>query len=164
MAVAFPNDSITQRIARVLSRVHPVAALQGKVRTGGRLDMAAMLDTDDDSLGDWWELKYTNSLAGLTGNADSDGDGVKNSDEFVAGTDPLSAASYLRVNKMTNSLPGTVTIQWPSIAGKRYRISSAKTPAGSWTNISDFLPATPPLNTYTGAASQTTSVYRIEVE
>ena len=52
-------------------------------------------DTDDDGLPDLWEVE--NSLdpadpAGENGNAgDMDGDGVRNGDELVTGTDPTSS-------------------------------------------------------------------------
>lgn len=163
MAVAHPSDSVTQRIARVLSQVHPVASLNGKVRTGGRLDLAAPLDTDSDALGDWWELQYTNSLAHLTGGADSDGDGVKNADEFVAGTHPLFATSHLHFVAEQKVTTNGIALQWSSSPGKRYRLQRGGL-GGAWTNTTPFLPATPVLNVYTTIAGGAFEAWRLDVE
>ncbi len=40
-AVQYPYETVTQRVQRILDHVDPVAALSGKVATGGRLDLAA---------------------------------------------------------------------------------------------------------------------------
>lgn len=46
-------------------------------------------DTDGNGLPDAWEMEHFGHI-GINPNADSDGDGVSNLDEFNAGTDPLS--------------------------------------------------------------------------
>lgn len=45
LAAAHPGDTVSQRIARILSTVRRVPALRGKCVTGGRLDIAAALAT-----------------------------------------------------------------------------------------------------------------------
>lgn len=45
---------------------------------------------DGDGLPDWWELKYFGSLA-QNGASDTDGDGLTNAQELLAGTDPTKA-------------------------------------------------------------------------
>ncbi len=45
-------------------------------------------DLDGDDLSDEWELHYFGNIRDYSGRDDSDGDGVTNRDEFVAGTDP----------------------------------------------------------------------------
>jgi Bacterial TSP3 repeat len=55
-----------------------------------RLDFTE-LDTDGDGIPDRWELQYFGSATGGNANADPDGDGRNNLEEFVAGTNPLVA-------------------------------------------------------------------------
>lgn len=55
-----------------------------------RLDFTE-LDTDGDGIPDRWESQYFGSATGGNPNADPDGDGRNNLQEFVAGTNPLVA-------------------------------------------------------------------------
>lgn len=50
----------------------------------------SVLDSDSDSLPDWWEVKYFHGLLSSP-TSDPDDDGYSNLEEFVHGTDPLSA-------------------------------------------------------------------------
>ena len=45
-------------------------------------------DADNDGLPDWWEQKYFGCLTCADPNADPDGDGLSNHEEFLRGTDP----------------------------------------------------------------------------
>ena len=47
----------------------------------------AIIDSDNDSLPDWWEIKYFNDL-NQTGSGDFDRDGYTNLEEYAAGQDP----------------------------------------------------------------------------
>ncbi len=55
-----------------------------------RLDFTE-LDTDGDGIPDRWESQYFGNATGGNPNADPDGDGRNNLQEFVAGTNPLVA-------------------------------------------------------------------------
>ncbi|MDB2327250.1 hypothetical protein N9V94_01675 [bacterium] len=50
-------------------------------------------DSDSDGLPDAWEMIYAEDLATLAGNADFDGDGLTEAQEFEAGIDPTDADS-----------------------------------------------------------------------
>ena len=77
-AMNFPSETVTQRIQRVLANVDVISGLSGKVRTGGRLNLQRIVDTDANGLPDWWELQYFGHLTGTDPNADPDHDGMSN--------------------------------------------------------------------------------------
>jgi uncharacterized repeat protein (TIGR01451 family) len=54
-------------------------------------------DFDHDGVGDWWEAQYGFSTNVANGTLDSDGDGMSNLDEFIAGTNPTNALSVLKL-------------------------------------------------------------------
>jgi uncharacterized delta-60 repeat protein len=57
-------------------------------------NMAALyLDTDGLGMPDWWQIQYFGAI-GVDPNADSDGDGVSNLQEYLDGTDPTNANSH----------------------------------------------------------------------
>ena len=53
-------------------------------------------DADGDGMPDAWEMDQFNTITN-TPSADNDGDGVTNSDEYVADTEPLNPTSYFEV-------------------------------------------------------------------
>src|SRR4051812_27040486 len=55
-------------------------------------------------------------------NADDDGDGRSNFEEYFDGTNPTNAASFFRISNATRDASGRVTLVWPSVGGVRYRV------------------------------------------
>ena len=87
--------------------------------------MNASGDTDGDGLPDGWELAHqldpfdANGVNGANG--DPDGDGINNLEEFLGGTDPRSAVSYLAILDLT--LPaGRPQITFYALPGKSYTV------------------------------------------
>ncbi len=163
----FPNDSVPQRIQRILTNVTPVPALVGKTITGGRLNLAGIVDSDHNGLADWWELQYFAHLTGTDPNADPDGDGANNLAEFLAGTTPTSSASALRLTALRGPGVNQVTLQWPGVPGRFYRLLRATNIlSGFNTILQTNLSATPPFNTLTDAppVSAAGVFYRLELE
>lgn len=101
---------------------------------------------------------------GATG--DQDGDGMTNEQEQLAGTNPFSQSSALKVT--TSSRPSTTSfnVVWSSVPGKIYRVQASTTlAANSFTDISGDIPAsagvtTSYLDTSAGGARK---FYRVRV-
>jgi glycosidase len=70
--------------------------------------------------------------------ADHDGDGMSNASELVAGTNPLDAASVLRIlNLTTENL-----LAWSSVSGRTYQVLATPGLGTSFTPISGMITAT----------------------
>ena len=93
---------------------------------------------------------------------DDDGDGMNNSAEDVAGTNPLSSNSLLRITAVVRATSTTLSVTWDSIAGKGYQLESAPTPGGSYTSVGSPLTATGSSTSETVAASAS-AFYRVRV-
>ncbi len=101
--------------------------------------------------------------------ADPDGDGMNNSQEYVAGTDPRNVNSVFRFTSAENALSQGIVVRWPSISNRFYNLSRA-TNLIAGTNSFIILPgasnilATPTENSYTDAVQGAGPYfYRIEV-
>jgi hypothetical protein len=92
--------------------------LDGNPRiVGGAIDMGAYeFQTPGFTLPYLWAQQYGLSTDGLI---DSDGDGMNNWQEWIAGTNPTNAASLLKILSVSNSVSGT-TVTWQSVSGKTY--------------------------------------------
>lgn len=133
-AMCFPEDTVAQRIQRILTNVDVKASLAGKVITSGRLNLQRIVDSDLNSLPDWWEKLYYNQYTGIAPGGDSDGDGMTNLNEFLGGTVPTNSQSALKSLATTrNSANGNVTITWATVPGKTYQVYySTNLQSGSW--------------------------------
>jgi subtilisin family serine protease len=166
-AMIYPNETVAQRVRRILANVDVVPGLQGQVITGGRLNLQRMVDTDGNGLPDWWELQNFGHLTGTDPNADPDADGASNLAEWVAGTDPLDPTSCLRAFIPTPKPATGHVVQWPSVLGKLYRLERCTNLLTGFNSIvRTNIAATPPFNSepdmtvLPGAAT----FYRLEVE
>ncbi|MCF7818179.1 MAG: sialate O-acetylesterase [Kiritimatiellales bacterium] len=95
---------------------------------GNALIAASGLDADDDGLPDSWENSYPPGTAGLgnTPDADYDGDGLTDLQEYEAGTSPVDPADGLTVSIGTGS-----QVRWDGKKDVRYQ-TLASTNLESW--------------------------------
>lgn len=128
-----------------------------------------ILDTNNNSLSDFWEREFNNDSlfdASFDPQADNDADGWTNSQEAEAGTNPFDpnppdgmirpvTAQFPAVwsepdefNEIYLISPETVTVTWPTIAGKQYTLFfSPDLTQGSW------LPVGSPFIAYGGEST-----------
>lgn len=87
-------------------------------------------DTDSDELPDSWEDEHFGNLT-ATATADSDGDGTTNLMEYLAGTNPASAASVFR--PASHVAGGNLVLTVPTVSGRSYRVWGTANLQSSWT-------------------------------
>ena len=125
--------SDSTRISYVFS---PSGALIGRIRS-------AFSDEDEDGLDDNWERQHFQSTD-PDGSADADGDGATDAHEFMAGTDPTSASSVLKIHSSTvvDQETRSVLIVWQSVPGARYRILATTRMTGeAWIELAPEITA-----------------------
>jgi hypothetical protein len=78
-----------------------------------------------DGISDSWRLRHFGSVYAVLGlaNADADGDGHCNWQEFRTGTNPNDSQSVLKAQ--SRQADARFIVRWPSVAGKRYVIERA---------------------------------------
>ncbi len=110
--------------------------------TALRLTNLEIIDTDADSLPNWWEDLYgLNKNSAADAGLDLDGDHASNLAEFRAGTAPNNPASVFRINTL-NREAGNLRISWNVVGGKSYRVQTNALAAGGGitTNFADLSP------------------------
>ena len=111
----------------------PVNWLAATPSTGG----SGTMDTDGDGMPDEWEQthgldKFVNDAA-----LDPDQDGFTNLQEYLAGTDPRSESSYLRLTGIESAADGTV-VRFQASAGRSYSVLYRETlDSGPWLKLAE---------------------------
>jgi subtilisin family serine protease len=132
-AMNFPGENMAQRVSRILNNTTSVSALSGKSTRGGTLNLLKMIDTDSDSLPDWWESEQFGNLAQAYA-TDADGDGFSNGDEFLAGTAPGDRNSKLAFASAawgSGNASGDFVMSFPSLADRNYQVEWSND-LGTW--------------------------------
>jgi hypothetical protein len=131
---------------------------------------------DNVRISDYDESLLTNNLPaswlvgyGLTGDnatalLDSDGDGIPNWAEYIAGTSPTNASSVLRMTEVEKGAGGLI-ITWSGVYGKTYGlVGKTALDFGSWGSEATGIPGVEPLCTHTVTTDNATGFIRVEIE
>jgi len=100
-----------------------------------------LTDTDRDGLPDEWETEHgLNPLDPLDGLADTDGDGFTNLAEYQADTDPRTAESSLRIERVDLQVDGSCWLQFHAMSNKTYCVEVCdEAPGNGWRSLTDIV-------------------------
>lgn len=108
---------------------------------------------DPLSLDAWRGHYFTDEEAGDPGigapDADPDGDGHSNEQEFLAGTDPTDVASVLRILSLARAGSGALELRWAGVAGRRYVVERTSDLRHGFGAVTGDIAGTPPENVLT---------------
>ena len=88
---------------------------------------------------------------------------MTNYQEYLAGTDPRSVNSSLKISSFSVPASGQFSITWPGLAGKLYRVRTSPD-LSTWTTLTTLLPTTSGTQTVTmDTGGATTLFVRVEI-
>lgn len=147
-ALRFTNDSSEPQTfhtyiapsATVMQRFRVVAINAATTGPGAISDYATvqvLADTDGDGLPDRWEDSFGfSSTNAADGTNDFDLDGLSNRAEYIAGTDPTNALSFLKVEQTT--VPGSAAVVFAAASNRTYTVEFTDSlGAGPWVKLAD---------------------------
>jgi hypothetical protein len=128
--IGSPDTILGYHIYRAATAAGPFARLTGSFQAGtsftdpslsGGTYMVRAIKLQTSSSGNYYNPSQGVFLT-LAGSIDSDGDGMSDADEIIAGTDPQNRASVFKVIFTSVSSSNLATIVWTSVSGKAYRL------------------------------------------
>jgi len=95
---------------------------QNVVHSNGVVHVVALTqDSNGNGLPDWWEELYFEGPTSANANLDTDGDGMTNGQEYLAGTNPIDSGSVLKVTAAAFETGG-FKVSFPTVLGVTYRV------------------------------------------
>jgi hypothetical protein len=129
-----PIAQLTNFLVVVYNPARPASPLLSTVAS-----LTILADFDTDGLPDAWEAASgfpTNSAANATD--DPDGDTLANWQEYIAGTDPTNAMSYLKVEHLLTT-PESRQVQFTAISNRTYSVVYKNALENSdWSELASF--------------------------
>lgn len=115
----------------------------GKPASSTRIDLTLGVDSDNDGLPDAWEqliiFMQGGSLGSITPNGDSDGDGISNLNEYLAGTYAFDSADGFALNLQRQS--GANPLVEFTVRNLRTYTLQYSTDLKNWTTMNFKVPA-----------------------
>ena len=115
----------------------------GRPAESTRIDLTLGEDLDGDGLPDAWEqgliALYGGTLSSINPNDDSDGDGISNLNEYLAGTYAFDPADGFRLDLVGLNV-GASVLEWMAIRGRTYTLQ-ASSDLKTWSTVSFRIPA-----------------------
>jgi hypothetical protein len=126
----------------------------------------SLVDSDSDG----WPDQHENQISRTNPfRSDTDGDGVDDPLEGIAGTNPKDNASVFVIKELTREASGAITLRWVGAAGKTYRVVRSQSPSfATFDIIGTSIPGVTPLTFFTDPNAAPPldgkAFYRVEVE
>ena len=111
-----------------------------------------------------WLASFNLPTDGSADYADSDGDGMNNMQEYLAGTDPTNPNSVLKITAI-QCVGADVQVFFTSVNGKYYSLARCDSMGGTWTSIVTNIPGTGGVRWVkdVGGATRGDAFYRIQL-
>jgi serine protease AprX len=122
------------------------------------------IDVNHNGISDAWENYYFDEVStNRTQHTDTDGDGMSDYAEFIAGTDPTNAASNLKFLAAILQTNRLVKFQWSAVPGRIYQVQSS-TNLQVWAPLTGWLQAqASPMSYATTNSTSGAHLYRVQV-
>jgi hypothetical protein len=128
-----PDTLVTNQSWRLIVR-NPASP---SVLVNAQFFITTLADSDHDGVPDNWETAFgLDPDSGSDRDLDADGDGMFNWQEYVAGTDPTNALSYLKIDSV--SLTGEASVTFGAISNRTYTVEyTDDLGPGEWSRLAD---------------------------
>jgi hypothetical protein len=139
----------------------------GTLTNGGTLTFSGnynFVDLNQNGISDAWERYYFGvASASRTRQIDTDGDGMSDYAEFIAGTNPTNPASKLTFLSTTPQTNRLMQLKWSAVASRVYLVE-ASTDLAHWAPITGWMQAVASPMSYTVTNSGSGArFYRVQV-